>query len=35
MKNIVSFETAKKLEAAGFERPKIEVWQYYFVIKLI
>ena len=30
MKNIVSFETAKKLEAAGFERPKIEIGQFWY-----
>jgi hypothetical protein len=30
MKQIASFETAKKLEAAGFERPKIEVGQYWY-----
>ncbi len=30
MKNIVSFETAKKLEIAGFERPEIEVGQYWY-----
>ena len=30
MKHYVSFETAKKLEAAGFERPKIEVGQYWY-----
>ncbi len=31
MKNIVSFETAKKLEAAGIERPKVEAGQYWYV----
>ena len=31
MKNIVSLETAKKLEADGFEKPKIEVGQYWYV----
>ena len=30
MKNIVSFETAKKLEAAGFERPTPEIGQFWY-----
>ncbi len=31
MKHIVSFETAKKLQAAGFERPKAHPGQYWYV----
>ena len=31
MKNIVSFEAARKLEIAGLERPKIEAGQYWYV----
>lgn len=31
MKHYVTFETAKKLEAAGFERPKIQPGQYWYV----
>jgi hypothetical protein len=30
MKNIVSFETAKKLEIAGFERPEIHSGQFWY-----
>jgi len=30
MKHIASFETAKKLEAAGFERPKPEIGQFWY-----
>jgi len=31
MKHIASFETAKKLEAAGFERPMPEIGQFWYV----
>lgn len=31
MKHIVSLETAKKLKAAGFESPKIQPGQYWYV----
>jgi hypothetical protein len=30
MKNIVTFETAKKLEIAGFERPTPEIGQFWY-----
>lgn len=31
MKNIVSFETAKKLEIAGFERPMPKIGQFWYI----